>query len=274
MITKNKNTPEPAIHLTFDVEENPYIKTNLPYTDDCFLSNQGCSILIPILEEYHVRATFFITGYFAEKNPDIVKRLHEKGHEIASHSYKHQNFKNLTSSDLESEIKRSTEILSNLIGEKINGFRAPFCCYRNKLSAMLKAHHYQYDSSLHPAIVPGKYYNFFSPVTPFQEKNGILEIPISVLPVIHFPISWWWMRNLGSWVTHTGTSINLHLKRNVILYFHPWEFVDLSKMKGDAPFITRNTGRKFCEQLKNFIKFYKNKNVDFVPIRERIPSSS
>ena len=268
-----KVTAKPSIHLTFDVEEYPPIKSNSPNNDDCLFSNEGCFILIDLLQECDIKATFFITGYFAEKNPDIIKKLHQKGHEIANHSYHHQDLKNFDLDNLKSEIQRSTKILSNIIGEKIKGFRAPFCCYRKDLPSLLKTYNYQYDSSLHPAIVPGKYYNLFSPLSPFQIKNEIWEIPIAVIPLIHFPISWWWMRNLGSWITYIGTNINLYSKRNVVLYFHPWEFVDLPQMKKISHHITRNTGKEFCKQLKKFIQHYKNKNINFVPIKEQIPLS-
>ncbi len=269
-----RNTSKPSIHLTFDVEENPPIKKKSVHTDDCLFSNKGCSILITLLQECQVRATFFVTGHFAEKNPNIVKKLYEKGHEIANHSYNHEDFKIHNFDKLESEIKKSTEILSNLIGEKIKGFRAPFCRYRKDLSSLLKAYDYEYDSSLHPTMVPGRYYNLFSPLSPFQEKSGIWEIPISVIPLIHFPISWWWMRNLGSWITYIGTTINLHSQRNVVLYFHPWEFIDAPQMGVQKSLMMRNTGKRFCRELKNFIQFYKNKNIDFVPIKEKIPRSS
>lgn len=262
---------KPSIHLSFDVEENPPFGVNDQHPDDCFFSREGCLILIRLLQECGVKATFFVTGYFAEKNPGLVKQLHDRGHEIANHSYHHRDFQNDTIDDLASEIQQSTKILSTLTGESIQGFRAPFCRYRKDLLPLLKAYNYQYDSSLHPAFLPGKYCNLFSPLSPSQPENGLWEIPLSVIPVIRFPISWWWMRNLGSWVTCTGTSLNLLFKRNAVLYFHPWEFADLPQMKNTPAHITHHTGKNFCRQLKNFIRFYQNKHVDFIPIREKIP---
>jgi len=261
----------PCIHLTFDVEEQPPFKLDPPEKDDCLFSREGCHILIDLLHECNIKATFFVTGYFAEKNPDIVKSLRHNGHEIAHHSYRHEGLKGRDRGSLESEIKRSTDILSRLAGEKIRGFRAPFFSYPKDLPSLLKAYGYQYDSSLHPAVVPGKYYNFRSPLSPFQMENGIWEIPISVIPCIRFPISWWWMRNVGGWITYTGTTINLHSKRNVVLYFHSWEFIDLADTGKTPRDIIRNTGKKFCGQLKKFIRFYKNRDIDFLPVIERIP---
>jgi len=263
-----------AIHLTFDVEERPPFRFLSQKRNDCFFSLEGCRVLIDLLRECGVRATFFVTGYFAEKNPAIVKDLHRRGHEIANHSHLHEGLKSLDRSRVESQIKRSTDILSGLAEEKTRGFRAPFFSYPQDLPALLKAHGYYYDSALHPAIVPGKYYNFRAPLSPFQTQSGLWEVPISVIPLIRFPISWWWMRNVGSWIAYAGTTLNLRRARNVVLYFHPWEFVELPDMGKTPRHIVRNTGKRFCGQLKRFVRFYKDKGVAFLPVKEKVPSLS
>ncbi len=135
---------------------------------------------------------------------------------------------------------------------------------------------YRYDSSIHPAIVPGRYCNWGYPLAPFffgkhniAAKDGyeILEIPMSVIPLIRMPISWWWMRNIGGWLTDYGVGINLRSGRNTVLYFHPWEYADLPRIKGLPLHYTRGCGPCFLEALRRLIDKYIHK-VRFVTLAQ------
>ena len=92
--------------------------------------------------------------------------------------------------------------------------------------------------------------------------EGIWEIPVSVIPGIRFPVSWWWMRNLGTWITILGSKINLIQKRSVVLYFHPWEFAELPVIKGIPGHITRTCGKKNLKRLEKVITVFR-KNYQF-----------
>ena len=85
---------------------------------------------IEILEMHKVKATFFLLGSRAELFPDAVENLVKKGFEIGNHSYSHILMKNKKPEIIESEFKKSLEILTNITGEKVKLFRAALWCLR------------------------------------------------------------------------------------------------------------------------------------------------
>ena len=106
-------TEDKKIALTFD--DGPHYK----YTD----------MILDILEKYGVKATFFVIGINAERYPEKIKRIVSNGHEIGNHTYSHPHLKNISDKELESEIKKASDIITNITGEKPSLFRPPegFC---------------------------------------------------------------------------------------------------------------------------------------------------
>jgi len=188
------------IALTIDCEEwNPFTvrgKTD-KYDNNIEYSRLGNEKLLRIFDKYNIKATFFITGYFAEKNKDQVKEISKK-HEIASHGYYH-HYRNNPNLNLEKDIKKSKEILEKIINKKIIGFRAPQAQFSLRLIKTLNKLNFKYDSSLHPAIMPFYYNNTKYPKYPYKpiKELNIKEIPISVAPITKLPIGWIFLRNIG-----------------------------------------------------------------------------
>ena len=248
------------IYLTFDVEEWIFpeeynIKSK--YNNNISFSREGCKEVLKLLNKHNIKSTFFITGYFAEREKELVSEINRNEHEIASHAYKHLNLKNLDKKELEKSLKKTSQILFNISKQKIKGFRAPNFSINNKVLDTLKKLNYRYDSSVHPAIVPGYYYNWDCKLEPYYYKNNkLLEIPISVIPIVRMPISWLWMRNLGNWITNIG--VNLNKKRDVIIYFHTWEFSKIPRVKGIPFYIEKNTGGAFLNKMDKFLNKFKN----------------
>lgn len=259
------------ICLTFDAEEFtvPADYGIREYYKETRFSKEGCMALLELLKKHGISSTFFITGYFAEKERETVRMISEHGHEIASHSYSDKNLSQLSRSELEKSISRSKRILERITKEKIKGFRSPHFGMNRHLFGVLEQYNFSYDSSVHPAIVPGHYWNISGRLDPYPagESKKILEIPVSVVPGLRLPISWLWMRNLGNWISVVGAKANI-TKRDVILYFHPWEFADIPKINGLPFYITRNTGHKFLENLERFI--ITNKRYGFCMMEEVI----
>lgn len=268
-----------SLSLTFDVEEwlSPEEHNfESRFNRNTEFSRLGCIKILDLLKSYNIKTTFFITGYFAEREPHILRMIDNAGHEIASHAYCHTNLTKQSEDNLKTNIERSSKILSGLVSQEIKGFRAPGCYINQDIIDILSELGYQYDSSIHPAIVPGHYYNWKYPLKPYfpsrddltrQDKRRLLEIPISVIPLIRLPISWWWMRNIGLWLTRFGTNINLLQNRNVILYFHAWEFVKLPHIKGLPLPLIKHCGDEFLDKLEKFISLYMDK-FQFRPLKE------
>lgn len=82
--------------------------------------------VLDILKQYDVKATFFLIGYKAENNPQIVRRIQEEGHIIGNHSYNHPNFPKLPTSLFELQTEQTQSILSSLIGYEPSLLRPPY----------------------------------------------------------------------------------------------------------------------------------------------------
>lgn len=99
------NTEEKVIALTFD--DGPHRK----YTAD----------ILDILKKYNANATFFVVGEHAEKNPVLLRRMLDEGHEIANHTYTHK--RKMRTSELIAEIRKTHETIYSITGERTKLFR-------------------------------------------------------------------------------------------------------------------------------------------------------
>jgi len=161
--------------------------------------------IIDLLDKYNVKATFFILGDVAKKNPELIKNINDKGHKIASHGMHHLPLKNLDYHKFNTELNHFKELIEKVLGNnvKIHGFRAPTFSINNTTSYALKSlvkNEYFYDSS----IVPIKFFyyglnraprNIYRPNLEdprLKDKNSkIIEFPMTVFDFgkISIPIS-------------------------------------------------------------------------------------
>jgi len=234
------------IFLTFDVEEFTFSVNNnfeSKFKDTTKLPKKGCEKILNLLKEYQINSTFFFTANFADMEKRITKKVSDEGHEIACHGFLHQDLTKLNLGRIEKDLKKAKKMLENIAKTKVIGFRAPYLRINNNIFRILERLNFKYDSSLQ--------YHFFHPYG--KISPSIKEFPVSVFPFLRLPISWYWMRNLGLNWTNLATKILLKKKQNVILYFHTWEFVNISNF-GKIPFyIKRKTGNCFLDQLEKFI---------------------
>ncbi|MCB9362214.1 polysaccharide deacetylase family protein [Candidatus Woesearchaeota archaeon] len=240
------------IYLTFDLEEFSIPKDYgcQNFVDTTEFSVKGTNKLIQLLHKYKVKATFFTTGYFAKNEPALIKKLVKECHEIASHSYRDENHTNFDQVQLKEALTKSKQILEKVSGQTITGFRMPQFSINKFLFPALQSAGYKYDSSYHPAIVPGHYYNIRMNSRPHINK-GIRELPISTL--FKIPISWVWMRNSTSRLPMLASYFN----KDLIIYFHPWEFTKLPEM-GLPWYITRNCGQNMLNKVEELLQFGKD----------------
>ncbi len=258
------------IALTIDCEQwnCPLLEgNNAEENGNTFFSKEGNEILLNLLDKYNIKATFFVSGYFAEKEPEQVKLIKNKGREIACHGYNHyyRGNKNL---NLKEDIIKAKKILENITKENIKGFRAPQLQYSMKLIEILDNLGFEYDSSLHPLYLPGCYNNLGKPIKIFKpvENRNITEIPLSVSP-LKLPISWMFIRLFG--INRTIACCKKLLKKKItpVLYFHSWEFIKM-KSKYVPFYYNYRTGEPFRENVEKLIREFKN--VPFVPLKKLI----
>lgn len=82
--------------------------------------------LLDILEAHRVRACFFILGGQAVRHPGLVKRIHEKGHVIGNHTWRHFHPLRMSSQTAWEEIYKTTVLLEDQIGRRLTLFRPPY----------------------------------------------------------------------------------------------------------------------------------------------------
>lgn len=104
--------------------------------------------VLEIFEQNSAKSTFFISTETVEKTKDIIKKIYKAGHEIASHGHNHNlKYDELSKDELNFEIGTSKNILEDLIGEQIFGFRTPQFRKNQFTEELLLENGYKYDSS-------------------------------------------------------------------------------------------------------------------------------
>ena len=93
---------------------------------DAAWGNEDTQTLIDILEQYQVKATFFVVGDWAERYPESVKALAEAGHEVMSHSSHHAHFSQLSSEEIKNDLTACNEKIGALTGVSPTLFRCPY----------------------------------------------------------------------------------------------------------------------------------------------------
>ena len=74
--------------------------------------------ILDILEQHHVKATFFLLGWVAQRHPEMVRAIASAGHEIATHGYGHQLVCNLTPDQFREDLTRSLKLIYDIAGVK------------------------------------------------------------------------------------------------------------------------------------------------------------
>ena len=121
--------------------------------------------LLDLLDRHAARATFFVLGAVAERHPELVREIHARGHEIASHGHAHRFVYDLTPDEFRADLRRSLAILGNLIGEPVRGYRAAYWTITERSRwalDILAEEGLAYDSSIYPV----KTYLYGIPGTP------------------------------------------------------------------------------------------------------------
>ncbi|MCX7711922.1 MAG: polysaccharide deacetylase family protein [Clostridia bacterium] len=104
-------------------------------TFDCAWGADDIPDILGTLEREGIKATFFIVGQWAEKYPEAVKMIAEKGHDVANHGYSHLRMGALDKGKLKSEILDCSKVLNELTGNDINLMRPPYGDYSNQVIA-------------------------------------------------------------------------------------------------------------------------------------------
>src|ERR1035437_8296235 len=137
-------------------------------------------------------------------------------------------------------------MLEKITGKKVPGFRMPRLVPITRIE--LLDDDYVYQTSLNPTFFPGPLNNFCCKRIIHRHEN-IIVVPLSVTPFIRFPLFWLSFKNFPFYLIKYFTSVTLNADQYVCLYFHPWEFVDISKFKVPA-YVKRMDGDKLLNRFE------------------------
>jgi polysaccharide deacetylase family protein (PEP-CTERM system associated) len=229
---------------------------------------RNTDLLLESLNEAGHKATFFTLGWVAQQHPHVVRRVAEQGHEIACHSLEHKTVFEMTPQDFREDTRRAKQLLEDVSGYKIQGYRAPsFSITENSLWALtiLAELGFTYDSSIFP-VRHANYGMPRSPRLPYKVETpagSIIEFPMTALEFAgrRSPFGGGaYFRLLPYWYTRWGIRfVNRHESRPVCVYLHPWELdPNQPRMSGSLTsrfrhyLGLRGTPAKFRNLLRDF----------------------
>ena len=117
--------------LTFDIEEWFHILDNFSTSSENTWTNyesrikKNMDVIFQIIDEANVSASFFVIGWIAEKYPDIVKSISDRGFEVCSHTHLHQLVYQQNRESFHKDVERSIKTLEDCTSKKVSIFRAP-----------------------------------------------------------------------------------------------------------------------------------------------------
>ena len=237
------------------------------------------SRILDMLDEFGVKATFFVLGWVAERCPNLVREINRRGHEIACHGYGHELIYRIGPDKFRKDVHRAKTVLEDISGEKVYGYRAPSYSITGKsLWALdiLAEEGFSYDSSIFPIIhdiygIPGGKRFIHDIVT---QGGNIKEFPISTFPL---KIGWWHYRMpiagggylrlfpaplIGRAINY----INIRERQPTVVYFHPWE-IDPNQPRIRARLKSRFRHYLNLDRMELKIRFLLN-NIKFSPMRD------
>lgn len=122
----HKKTDKKIVALTFD--DGPHEKKT--------------EQILSILDKYKVKATFFVIGENAQKNPAILRKTYEAGHEIGNHTYDHKSIYKLCGDAVAEEVDKCSQVIESIIGTRPSLFRPPEGFMNDSLAKIVGDHGY------------------------------------------------------------------------------------------------------------------------------------
>lgn len=221
--------------LTVDVEDYFQVSAFAPYIRREQWDSRECRVernvdrILTLFDVQGVKATFFTLGWIAERYPQLVRRIAEAGHEVASHGHGHERAHDLDPAAFKADIVRAKATLEDIAGRPVLGYRAPsFSIGTRNLWAFetLAETGHRYSSSIYP-IVHDHYGMPDAPRFAHEVHAGLLEVPATTLRMFNrnmpssgggyfrllpYPLSRWMIER-----------VNATDGQAAVFYFHPWE---------------------------------------------------
>lgn len=249
----------PSILLTIDVEDWFQVenfKSTIPFSswDDMELRvEKNTHNILDLFDELSfksssIHATFFVLGWIAERLPNLVREIQNRGHEVASHGYHHHLCSEQPEKNLRQDLEDSKKLLEDITNSPVHGYRAPSFSVSNDILKIIEDAGYRYDASYNSFDKHGRYGKLSLKSSPkfgiaHKISNKFYELPVSNLnlqlatcnfrPVV---IPWsggGYFRLFPISLFKLGTRKILASDGAYHFYLHPWE-IDLGQPHVDA----------------------------------------
>jgi polysaccharide deacetylase family protein (PEP-CTERM system associated) len=188
--------------------------------------------ILDLCDQTGTRATFFALGWVAERQPDLLREIAARGHEIACHGYGHELLYEIGPERFREDVKRGRAVIEDAIGARVEGYRAPsFSITERSLWALeiLAEEGFRFDSS----IFPVRHHRYGIPDFPREpvrlvlpSGRSIVEFPLTTLAwgPLRLPVAGGgYLRLLPFALLRWGIGRVVASERPTVLYVHNWE---------------------------------------------------
>ncbi len=188
--------------------------------------------ILDLCDQTGTRATFFALGWVAERQPDLLREIAARGHEIACHGYGHELLYEIGPERFREDVKRGRAVIEDAIGARVEGYRAPsFSITERSLWALeiLAEEGFRFDSS----IFPVRHHRYGIPDFPREPMRlvlpsgrSIVEFPLTTLAwgPLRLPVAGGgYLRLLPFALLRWGIGRVVASERPTVLYVHNWE---------------------------------------------------
>jgi polysaccharide deacetylase family protein (PEP-CTERM system associated) len=193
---------------------------------------ESTRVILRLLAQHGIRSTFFILGWVAEREPELVREIAKSGHEVACHGYGHVLPMQLTSAQFREDVLRARHVLQAVSGQDVIGYRAPSFSIDRERLAILAECGFRYDSSSHPFGIHDRYGHLGDlggPIMPgvflLNDQMVELGLPVERVGLLPLPVSG------GGYFRLYPAALFRSLVRRAItrrghytMYLHSWEF--------------------------------------------------
>lgn len=207
----------------------------------------NCDRILALFAAAGVKATFFTLGVIAARHPGLVRRIHEAGHEVASHGWDHARVFTLGAHAFAADLAKSRKTIEDAAGTAVIGYRAPSFSIDQRTPwafPVLAEQGFVYSSSVAP-LAHDHYGWREAPRFAFRplEDSGLVELPVTTAElggrrlgaggggffrVLPYGFTRWAIRQ-----------VNRRERRPAVFYFHPWEIDPGQPRVAGAPLRSR-----------------------------------
>ena len=214
----------------------------------------GLPRMLALFREAGVRATCFVNGLDLQDpgKRDLLARLAEEGHEVASHGLDHQYFHLLDRAQKVRQVSESADLIADLCGSRPRGFRAPGFAVDGELPGVLEQAGYRYDASTFPTVVTPllavlerclfgrsvrapRFWPLLGSMKPYRPSrenlyrpgtSSLLELPVTTMPLTRLPLHFSYGAHAGAAYLRHGIELAFRRVGVVTFLFHLVDFAD------------------------------------------------